>query len=184
MDPLFMPLWLIPYTLGGGNSTVRYRYAVTQDPPGFAYRALLKVPNGLRYAVGQQSTQPSIETMQDACWAHGLHAIRPYYLGQEPDLCSDSCLFALFHHCCEEFGIDAAELIERTYPGREHSPTSAARALQEIKEDAQWQGVSWPRVWTIDAITGLKLSLQAHRRPELWNAWLTAIGSGRSSLEQ
>jgi hypothetical protein len=172
----FMPEWMVPVTVSLGTEMLRYRYGVVRNQQSYLYTAMLKVPNGLRYTMGNSREVPTIHAMTDACLRSGDFALRPYVLGQDSDLCSDDCLFGLVRDCCDHFKSDIVDLLRHAYPESDSMSTRVSLVWAFTKCRADWQGTQFPRRWTADALTGLALSLHNHYRPKLMQALLDAIG--------
>lgn len=52
----------------------------------------------------------------------------------------------LLRHCCDEHRVDVLALLHRVYPGE--GPTTLAD-LQEIREQATWEGIVYPPHWSM-----------------------------------
>ena len=176
MNAYFLPSWQVTEVISVQRGMLRYQFGLVKRQRKYIYCAALKVPEGLRFTLGESEDVPSIPLVQNACLLRGDFAPRPYMLGQDSDPCSEICLFALLHDCCIHFGLDTAGLVGRAYPGGSATVKQLALDWALTRRDATWQGTVFPQRWTGDSLTGLLLSLHNHYRPKLAEVLLDAIG--------
>jgi hypothetical protein len=172
MNSFYLPDWLVPNSVLYASASTRCRYGTLRKKLGVSYHIMVKVPDAVRYLVDVEPVQPSIQFMTEACLSGGKLLRRPYCLAQEADACSEWCVIALFCHLCRTTGADAAALLARIYPQWKWG----SQLLEEIQEEAEWQGVQYPKAWTDDAISGLTVSIYTHFPVQFLRALLSAMG--------
>ena len=177
MHSFYLPDWLVPNSILYSSPSARCRYGFMRKKLGVTYHVMVKVPTGIRYLLDVHPVAPSVQFMTESCLSKGRFYPRPYYLAQESDACSEFCVLALFCDLCRTTGVDARALLAKIYP----QWTWDTHLLEEIREDAEWQGVHYPSAWTEDAITGLAVSIYTHSPVQFLRALLTAMGSLSSS---
>jgi hypothetical protein len=177
MHSFYLPDWLVPSSVLYSTTSIRCRYGYMRKNLGVTYHVMVKVPNGVRYLLDVHPVAPSIALMTETCLSKGKLFPRPYYLAQEADACSELCVIALFCDLCRRSDIDALDLLARIYPQWKWSD----HLLEEVREDADWQGVQYPNAWTDDAISGLTVSIYAHFPVQFLRALLAAMRPRSSS---
>lgn len=82
---------------------------------------------------------------------------RPYKLRQGCDGTIDDCVHALFIDFCRSYNLDPLLLYAEAYPNNGSDYVLEAQA--RILENAEKQGVEYPKVWNKNAFEGLCESL-------------------------
>jgi hypothetical protein len=136
----------------------------TRPGGSFVIEASLKVPHGVRLFNDRWPERPSEAVLRHLCLQFGDFSPRPYSVGQAADASTRPCAMALYHDCCRRLGLDATELLVRTYPDAENPEAWTPLAWRLILEAATWQGTDFPFEWTPEAIFGLLLSLAGEGR--------------------
>lgn len=135
----------------------------------FVVEALVKVPGGVRFLCELRREPPEVHELIRRCLEHGEFSARPYLLGQTTNDSTADCVMALYEDCCRRRGLNATELLARTYPGWEQREAWPADTWKRIRVSAQWQETTFPVEWTSDCVIGLLMSLTGQHRPQLAN---------------
>lgn len=69
---------------------------------------------------------------------------RPYKPGQACDGTINTAVIALFIHFCEKSSLNPSEIYAEAYPGETLSPAECSTT----KNNAEWEGVAYPKKWT------------------------------------
>jgi hypothetical protein len=148
----------------------------------FVLEAMVKVPEGVRFLCELRSERPHVTELMRHCLDNGQFSARPYLLGQATDDSTADCVMALYEDCCRRHGLDATELLVRTYPGWETTEAWSADAWKRVRELAEWQETTFPVEWTTDCLIGLLMSLNGQHRTQLARTLEIAISSSVAAL--
>jgi hypothetical protein len=116
------------------------------------FEGFVKCEGGLRHLVHRYERATLHGATLDAL-QHGTFSPRPYRLAQSCDGSINSCVLALFAHCCHTAGHCPTKLYHRAYD-REQTPD-----WSETIAFADWQGVACPAQWGEAEKAGLLQSL-------------------------
>jgi hypothetical protein len=162
-------------TQAGVTRILRYRFHKLPNSADFTFDALVKEPFAVRFLQLRWPTRPTVDEMIRECSRRGELCLRPYYVGQDSDVCASVCVFALLHDYCRSAGINATDLMERSYPGTDAPTLWSAEAWQRTREEAEWQGTIFPHRWHMSTLVALMHSLYNLDRRVLMDALLQAI---------
>ena len=145
-----------------------------EGDPEFVFEGFLKVVGGVKHVVNRFDNNPTMEEMLSLLESRGLVSPRPYQPGQFCDGSITSCVMALFYDFCKRYGLNAAGVHATAYPDRAEPNWEEQYLTMSF---ADWQGVAYPRIWTLEHFVRLLDSLNAVNRHSLSNELEEAVAS-------
>jgi len=100
--------------------------------------------------------RPTLTILRRDVYRGGTWSPRPYEIGQRGDSSTTSCVLALFAQYCTTKGLQPVEVMSRIYPAER---IYVDHIFADIREQAMWEGVSWPATWDESCIRSLIESL-------------------------
>jgi hypothetical protein len=157
-----------------GDFCYRITHPARADGP-FIIDASVKTGNGVRFLCESRPERPIEALIFHRCVQYGECSARPYLLGQAADDSTLPCVLGLYYDYCRRHGLNATELMMRAYPGGESPEHWDAVEWRKILDAADWQGTTFPDLWTSAAVLGLLISLKSQRRGHLAAVLATAL---------
>lgn len=121
----------------------------------YVAEAKVKTPGAVMHLVWRYACRPDPEQLRADALEHGVRSPRPYQPGQPCDGSIGACAHALFVHFCQARELNPAALYARAYPEREPPD------FEPMREEAEWEGVAYPKRWDAEATAKLAESLHA-----------------------
>jgi hypothetical protein len=147
---------------------LKYRITHSARADGvFIIDAAIRLHNGVRFLCESWPSRPSEALLFHRCLQYGEFSARPYLIGQAADDSTLECVLALYYDCCRRTGIDATELMVRSYPGGEGAEDWTDVDWRKILDASEWHGTVFPASWGTDELIGLLMSLTSQKRVQL-----------------